>query len=257
MPDAAYPPLDTLKPVAEGIWIVDSAPLHVGPLEFPIRMTVIRLEDGSLWLHSPTRCTGLLRDAMAAIGPVRHLVAPSIAHWMMLKDWQAACPEAIAWAAPGLRDRRAVRRARVRLDTDLGSRPPEAWDGEIDQVAVTGALGFHEIAFFHRASRTLVLTDLVINLEAETLSPLSRWWMGMAGALAPEGRAPAYLRWLVKAGGAAPREAARRMLDWAPERVIFAHGRWYERDGTARLRRSLDWLLEERRAGRPVSPPVR
>ncbi|UFN49942.1 DUF4336 domain-containing protein [Roseomonas sp. OT10] len=243
MPDPAYPPLDTLKPVAEGLWIVDSAPLHVGPLEFPVRMTVIRLADGSVWLHSPTRCTPSLRAEIGRLGPVRHLVAPSISHWMMVRDWQAAFPGAVSWAAPGLRDRRAVRRSGLRLDTDLGNRAPPAWEGEIDQAAVTGALGFHEIAFHHRASRTLVLTDLIINLEGERLPWFSRQWMGMAGALAPDGRAPAYLRWLVKAGGAAPRAAARRMLGWAPERVIFAHGRWYEADGTARLRRSLDWLL--------------
>ena len=31
------------------------------------------------------------------------------------------------------------------------------------------------------------------------------------------------------------REAVLRMLAWNPERVIIAHGRWYERDGAAEL----------------------
>jgi hypothetical protein len=31
------------------------------------------------------------------------------------------------------------------------------------------------------------------------------------------------------------------MLGWAPERVIFAHGRCYFEDGTAELRRALAW----------------
>jgi hypothetical protein len=34
-----------------------------------------------------------------------------------------------------------------------------------------------------------------------------------------------------------------RLLARHPERVIFAHGRWFDRDGEARLRRPLRWLL--------------
>jgi hypothetical protein len=33
------------------------------------------------------------------------------------------------------------------------------------------------------------------------------------------------------------------MLDWDPERIIIAHGRWYDRDGGAELRRAFRWIL--------------
>jgi hypothetical protein len=33
------------------------------------------------------------------------------------------------------------------------------------------------------------------------------------------------------------------VLAWEPDRVIFAHGRWFERDGAAELRRSFRWLV--------------
>ena len=46
-----------------------------------------------------------------------------------------------------------------------------------------------------------------------------------------------------RAGGPAAREAARRLVEWAPERVLFAHGRPFLSDATPALRRSLDWLL--------------
>ena len=36
---------------------------------------------------------------------------------------------------------------------------------------------------------------------------------------------------------------ASRLVNWGPERVIFSHGRWFERDGVAALRRSLNWLI--------------
>jgi hypothetical protein len=34
------------------------------------------------------------------------------------------------------------------------------------------------------------------------------------------------------------------MIAWDPERVIFAHGRWYDADGAARLRQAFRWALE-------------
>ena len=48
-------PLDTPKPVAAGVWVVDSGPQRVLGLPIPLRMVVLRLADGGLWLHSPTR----------------------------------------------------------------------------------------------------------------------------------------------------------------------------------------------------------
>lgn len=240
---ATYPPLDVLKPVAEGVWIVDSGPLRAYGLDLPLRMTVVRLSSGALWLHSPTRCDGALTAAMEKIGPIRHLVAPDVAHWMHVADWQRACPEAITWGAPGLRERAPVKRSPLRLDRDLGERPPEPWAGEIDQVVVPGGFGFSEVDFLHRPSGTLVLTDLVVNLEPRKLPPLVRPGARLIGVVAPHGKAPLYLRLAVRMRRKDAVRAAARMIGWAPERVIFSHGRWFERDGTAELRRALAWLV--------------
>lgn len=240
---ATYPPLDVLKPVAPDLWIVDSGPLHAFGLTLPVRMTVARLDTGETWLHSPTRFSFELRAAIERIGPIRHVVAPNAAHWLYVKQWQDHCPDALTWAAPGLRERGQVRRSGVRLDTDLGDRAPEAWEGEIDQKVVPGGLGFREVACFHRPSRTLLLTDLVLNLEAEKLPPLTRFAMRLAGTLAPDGRAPAQLRAVVKLNRREAARAARHLVAWAPERVMVTHGLPIERDATARLRHSLRWLL--------------
>src|SRR3712207_1758820 len=112
---STYPPLDVLKDVAEDIWIVDSGPLRVLGLPLPVRMTVIRLKTGAMLLHSPTRFLPSLKDAIEGLGPIRHLVAPNLAHWSFLQDWQRHCPEALTWAAPGLRQRAPVKASGVRL----------------------------------------------------------------------------------------------------------------------------------------------
>ena len=122
------------------------------------------------------------------------------------------------------------------------------WAGEIDQIVVSGGGGFREVAFLHRPSRTAVLTDLIDNLEASRLPLTTRVFAGLAGALAPDGKAPIYLRLVVKLRRREAAAAALRVIAWEPERVIFAHGRWFDRDGAASLRRSLDWLVEPRRA---------
>ncbi|ODN71774.1 DUF4336 domain-containing protein [Methylobrevis pamukkalensis] len=238
-----YPPLDLPKAVAENIWVVDSGPLKaMGLFLLPVRMTVVRLTDGSLLLHSPTRCDAALRRRLGELGPVRHLVAPNSAHWTFLEAWQAEYPSATTWAAPGLRDRSQVKKAGVRLDLDLDEADP-MWPGDLNQIHVTGLGGFHEVCLHHRASNTLILTDLVQNLEPEKLAKATRPLAALAGVTAPDGRAPIYLRAIVRAKGEPARAAARQLLALRPERVIFAHGRWFDTEATACLERSLRWLL--------------
>jgi hypothetical protein len=239
-----YPPIDTLKPVAAGIWIVDSGPLHAMGLAVPVRMTVIRLKTGETWPHSPTRYDDGLKREIERVGPIRHLVAPNIAHWTFVKDWQEKCPGAVTWAAPGLRQRSQVKSSGVVFQHDLGQSSPTGWADDIEQQVVPGGFGVNEVAFLHRPTRTLVLTDLIENLEAEKLPILMRPLVRLAGAMAPDGKAPAHLRFAINRKRQAAAEAARRLIDWQPERVIFAHGRWFETDGTAQLRRSFRWLLD-------------
>jgi hypothetical protein len=240
---ASYPPLDTPKPVAEGVFIVDSQMSGTMGMVLGVRMTVIRLPDGGLLLHSPTRFSHALKRELEQIGPIRHLVAPNIAHWLFLKDWQAACPEATTWAAPGLRDRAQVRRAGLRLDHDLTDTPPAAWGDALELATVPGGLGFHETALFHRPSRSLLLTDLVLNLEEQKVPAPVRPIGRLFGIEAPDGMPPPYLRAVVRMRQAEAARAAEHLLALQPERVIFAHGQWFQQNGTAALRHSLRWLL--------------
>jgi hypothetical protein len=241
-PDVTYPPLDTLKPVADNLWIVDSGPQHMG-ISLPVRMTVIRLGSGEILLHSPTRYVEALRQAIEALGPIRHLVAPNIAHWTHLKEWQTRCPEAETSAAPNLRQRAQVQKAGVRLDRDLTDSAPAAWRPDIEQIIVPGGAGFREVAFLHAPSRTLVLTDLIQNLEPEKLPLGTRIFAKVTGVQAPDGKAPAYLRLVIRLRREDARAAVARLIAWNPDRVIFSHGRWFERDGVAELRRSFRWLV--------------
>jgi hypothetical protein len=239
-----YPPLNTLKPVAQDIWIVDSGPINAMGISLPIRMTIIRLSSGEAWLHSPTRYAEDLHAAIEReVGPIGHLVAPNVAHWTFAEQWQRHCPAARMWGSPELRKRKQVRNSGLRIDSDLGDTAPAEWRDDIEQRVIRGGLGVTETTFLHRASRTLILTDLVQNLEPEKVGPIARLFFRLAGSLAPDGMAPAYLRAIIKLNAGEARAAAREIAGWEPERLLFTHGRWFARNGAAELRRSWRWLI--------------
>ena len=234
-------PHDVPKPVADGVWIVDST-MRVLGAPLPIRMTVLRLADGGLWVHSPTKYRPTLAGAVAALGPIRHLVAPDTAHWTHLQPWQAAFPEARLWAPHGVLERARDQGTALRGDGTLGDAPPPDWDGQIDQALFQGR-NFVEAAFFHRPSRSLVLTDTVQALETAKLPLPMRVFARLSGVAAPAGGTPRYLRLILAFHRAHNRAVAERLLALDPVRVIFAHGAWYEAEGAARLRRALGWLV--------------
>ncbi len=71
--DATYPPLDVAKPVAPGIWIVDSGPLSVMGIPVPVRMTVRpggRLPTPQRLSGRPSQrgCSGSARDDPKRLG---------------------------------------------------------------------------------------------------------------------------------------------------------------------------------------------
>lgn len=239
-----YEPLDTPKPVGEDIWIVDGPAIRFYGMPFSTRATIVRLSDGALWVHSPTKLNDQLADALAALGPVTHFIAPNWIHYAYVHEWQARFPEALAWAAPGVARRAARNGLPGRFDEELGQEPPGQWVGEVDQMIVRGSNVHREAVFYHRASRTLILTDLIENFEKDNIP----WWMRvilpLVGNLDPDGAMPRDMRFTFRKHRDLLREDLERMIAWAPDRVILAHGRWYETNGTAELRRAFRWALD-------------
>jgi hypothetical protein len=239
-----YAPLNVPKPVADGLWVVDGPEIRLSMLglkvPFPTRMTVARLPDGGLWIHSPIAPDEQMFAATLALGPVRAIVAPNTLHYWWLPEWHARCLDAGIYACSDLAA--SARRPLPSFET-LGSTPPSAWSGSFEQVVIAGDF-LTEVAFLHRASRTLILADLIENFETERIRPRwLRWTVLLGGAADPDGKAPIDMRLGFLRRRKAMRAAVRQMLAWQPQRIIIAHGRWYERNGTAELRRAFRWVL--------------
>ncbi|WP_426436290.1 DUF4336 domain-containing protein [Bradyrhizobium genosp. P] len=241
-----YPPLNTPKPVADGVWIVDGPVIRFGPswlsAPFPTRATIIRLPDQRLFIHSPTPLMGDLKAEIARLGIPSWIIGPNRLHYWWIQDWHAAYPEARVFLAPGI-----AQQAGVRLGFDgepLDRQSGYPWDDWIATLSVAGSY-MTEIVFFHRPSRTLLLTDLIENFETEKIgSPVMRLLTWAGGVRDPDGSTPRDLRLTFSRNRAAMKAAVTRMIAWDPQRIILAHGRWYDRDGGAELRRAFRWILK-------------
>ncbi|WP_316191031.1 DUF4336 domain-containing protein [Bradyrhizobium sp. SZCCHNS2096] len=246
-----YPPLNTLKPIADGIWIVDGPTIRFGPpglkLPFPTRMTVIRLVSGGLFVHSPTPLTPDLRAQIEREGRVRFLIGPNRIHYWWLPEWHAAFPDALVYLAPRIReqaDKQTERRISF-ASLPLHHADGYPWDEEIATLPVVGSY-MTEVEFFHLASRTLILTDLIENFEP---AKVGRGWMTyltwIGGVKPPYGGLPRDLgltfTWRHRAQ---LRAAVETMIAWHPERIVIAHGKWHETNGAAVLRNAFAWLLK-------------
>src|SRR5262245_38121008 len=97
--------MTTLTPFADGVWL-DTAPVNIVGMPLTSTMTVLRLGDGSLLLHSPIAMTVERRAAVEALGPVLHLYAPNTFHHLALGEWASAFPTAKIHAPAGLRKKR-------------------------------------------------------------------------------------------------------------------------------------------------------
>lgn len=247
MTATGYEPLNTLKPVAAGLWIIDGPAVRSYGFPFSTRATVVQLENGDLWVHSPTQLTESLRAELDALGPVRHLIAPNQIHFLNIPDWCAVYPEATFWAAPGVQDRAAKAGLNLPESTALRADGSEApWTGQIDQLIVRGSRWHKEAVFFHRASYTLVLTDLIEAFETAKLPAHCRPFAWLTGIDDSDGKTPPLIAWSFRDKEAFA-EDIEQAIAWGPLRVILAHGRWFERDGVAELERAFRGVLRARR----------
>jgi hypothetical protein len=246
--NATYPPLNTLKTVANDVWIVDGPIIRFGmpwpKMSFPTRMTVIRLSGRRLFVHSPTPLVPELRRQVEAIGAPCWIIGPNRIHYWWIPEWKAGFPDAHVYLAPRIREQ-----AGSHIDFDALTLDPAVgypWDAEITTLLVAGRY-LTEAVFFHHESRTLVLADLIENFEPHKVGRVMRWLSWLGGVRDPDGQMPRDLRVTFAGRKDELRAAVQQMLSWKPERIILAHGRWYERNGAAELRRAFRWLLDRTR----------
>jgi hypothetical protein len=204
--------------------------------DFSTRMTVIALADGGLFLHSPVRLSDGLRAELDEIGPVRAIVAPNKTHHLFVGEYVAAYPEARLYGALGLPNKRKD----LVFFGLLGDEPRPEWTGEIEQRMVRGAPMLNEVVFFHPATRTLIVTDLVFNVPEGGVwgVPIVCRLMGASGNFGPH----RFIRWAIR-DKAAARASLGFVMRWDFDRVIVAHGDILETGGKKMFRDAFGFIL--------------
>ena len=216
--------------VPRTIYIVEY-PIRFGGIDLFSRMTIVRLQDGKLWLHSPCKLDAKLKAEIDRLGEVAYIVAPGNFHHLYVSDVQADYPMAETFLCPGLEKKRAD----LKFDWILGNRPDPRWEPDFEQVLLQGTRIINEVAFFHKPSRTLILVDLLENIGDDYTHDagllLKFWWKAVFHMWNHPKPAPEYqVAWGDKE---IVRRALEKILSWDFERIILAHGNLIEADAKA------------------------
>ena len=225
-----------LEEFGPSLFVAEGPTVSFYDFPYPTRMAVARLADGCLWVWSPVALTDALAEAVAALGPVAHIVSPNKIHHLFLAAWAGRWPEARLYAPPGL----AERKPEISFDRELGDDPEPAWAAEIDQVIFRGSVAMEEVAFFHRPSLSAIVGDLV-QRHPESLSGWRGALMRLDGLVGARGSTPR--EWRASFLRRAPARAARaKLLGWRPERLLIAHGACAQQGASEILEDALSWI---------------
>ena len=212
-------------------------PLRFGPLALSSRMTVMRRQDGTLWVHSPIQPTPALRSALDALGQVTQVVAPNRSHHLYFLPFLEEFPAARGYVAPGL----ARKRPDLAAFPTLDGAAAEVCGAELLSVFVEGLPVINETVWFHESSGTLILTDLLFcfSRDGPALTRRVARALGVLDTLAMSRT----MRWMVR-DRAALRGSVERLLALDLRRVVVAHDRIVEHDAKAQLQRAFAWLTD-------------
>lgn len=218
--------------VPDRLWCAEQV-IHLGPVALTTRMTVVRLPQGGLWVHSPIFPNAALLQDLHGIGEVHHVVAPNKSHHLFFLPFLEAFPSAQGWIAPGLVDKRP----------DLSGFPvlnPEVpWSASLHPVFIAGIPLINETAFFHRDTGTLILTDLLFCV-GENRSLFVRTVARVLGIYMRPGMSRT-MKLFVK-DSAALKDSVAPLLSFPVERIVLAHDQIIEVNATETLRTSFAWL---------------
>lgn len=178
--------------VPETMWTYDQIQ-GILNVNVPVRQTVIRLSEecgGGLWVHNPVAPTPELlkymKDLETEYGPIRHIVLGTVAleHKATFGAFARNFPHATVWIQPGqwsfpvqfpleylgVSQRRPFGTLRE-LPPQTSVNAPE-WAKDI-HYEMLGPLkfksvgAFSETAFYHRPSKSLLVTDIVCQVTEE------------------------------------------------------------------------------------------
>jgi len=222
-------------PVGEHICIEDE-PFTFFGVVLGRRMIVIRLADGSLFLHSPGKMTDNRKQQLDALGSVRYIVAPGRFHDLFLDQALEVYPSAELHAIRPILSRFSSH-TKTFLLSDRSIPPP--WEKEIEQHDFWAGPLHSETVFFHRESRSLLMTDLCFCLSGRGLmTQLVGRGFGVYNHFAPT--RDIHLWTLGQQSRL--RDSVEKVLAWPFTKIIPAHGEIVRENGREVFQKAFRWI---------------
>ncbi|HEY6722691.1 MAG TPA: DUF4336 domain-containing protein [Polyangiaceae bacterium] len=223
-----------LSEIAAGVW-TETHPVRIVGTQLSTTMTVLRLSEGELAVHSPVALTEERRRSVDALGSVRQLVAPNLFHHQWLREWATTYPGAELRVPHGLPKKRPD------LPADR-VRPLDAAAVFADAIEIAPIDGCRlgETAVYYRPARVLLVADLVHNIGR----PEAGWTrfytktMGFYDRVAQS----RVLRWTAYSDAAAARRSLEHVLEWDFTTIVVGHGTPVRDHAKDTLAGALRWL---------------
>jgi Domain of unknown function (DUF4336) len=198
-----------------GIWIAERK-LWFSGVRLRSRMTVVRVADGRLWVHSAGEPTPELCAELDRLGQVSWVVVPNRFHHIHAAAMKARYRDAQVIGPASA----TARNQRVAVDVALDDERLPALVPELSPVALRGVPFLDETLFFHARTRTLIGADLMM-----CGCPADHWtwrWTSRVLGQFQRYKAPPDVRWKTRGGP----DVCRALDDIARlplERILVAH----------------------------------
>ena len=228
------------------IWIVEGPCVDFFGFPYPTRMVVIRLIDEDnpcSWIWSPVAISDdLAQEVESKAGPVKYIISPNKIHHIFLKEWADKYPDAVVYASPGLETRKVAEG--IRFNARFGAEEPQPpFTNEIETVIISGSFLMDEVEFYHKASKTAIICDLIQRHPETSLTGLKGMLMKLDGVAGEYGSTPRDWRFTFWPFGKKElRKARDAILEWKAEKMIIAHGACVVNSASEVIERALNWI---------------
>ncbi len=220
----------SIQQIAPDLWLI-GYPLKTLGADLRRNVSIIRLLSGKLVIHSTAPFSPEDVAGINQLGEPGWLIDTLLRHDTFAKEGRAAFPD-IPYLAP----------ADFSQDLDFKTEPllppPAEWTGELDVLEIAGAPEFGEHVVLHRASRTLIVADLVINFGPGQ----GIWSEILLNVASVHGEhAPGVTKPFKKAitDEEAFKASVGQLLAWDFDRIIVGHGEVLETGAREKLRAAL------------------
>ncbi len=217
--------------IADRVWALSYQFINKG-MSVSTRMTVFRLDDGSLFSHSAVPLTSAQKADLDRLGTLLHIVAPSAFHHLFLPALARLYPQAHLYGTESVLRKHPDLPQMQRIPLDESA----PWAGQLQCLPAHGIPLLDETIWFHPASGSLVITDVLQCWQGPLSLPV-RLYLGLTGGH-ERLTVPRTVRLLVR-DPSAVRTWAQQLRNWPVQRVILLHNSLIDESPTKRLDEAL------------------